>query len=281
MVIKRLQSRLLGRNPAMFRLFYGSFLFFLLVDLTTMFMGFRRLWSYDEFDPYGYLDGPMQMMMIEATLILSITPALAANAFSKEHGLGNMDKPRMSLLTPWDILSRKLFAGVISVFPVVLGAMLESVISGLEALLEPGGISFLFTFWVTLVEWTLLSLTIGLFASVTTRSTAVSMGLSYGLNFMVFVGLPLIVPYVGRPLIVDFALRNARTLGEYRTGREGREGGFGVCRNRGLSDSGFFQQRAQPLCCSFRPGQFVRHTFLVLGHNGVRNYHLGHGWAFR
>jgi len=183
MFVKELRWGLMNRGTILIRIFYITFIVYLVVGIGTVFIDPRN----PEMLPW---------LMTQIILTVVIAPALMANAFTKEYELGNIDMLRMTLLRPRDIVLGKVWAGAVSVAP----ALLAAVVSGIPAVF----ISFrtdqwqlMFTGYTTLFVCTLVSLSLGLFSSLVTKRTTASLALSYILSLLVFLGFAAAVSYAG------------------------------------------------------------------------------------
>jgi ABC-type transport system involved in multi-copper enzyme maturation permease subunit len=191
-LVKELRSGFAGRATAWARVFYGSFF---VLSVILLFILLRDAYSSAYWR--GYAQGVFEAIIIETVLIVCVVPAILAPVFSKEDQQGNTDMLRMTLLTPWQIVWGKLLSGIVAVSSVVLGAMSSTVLVFVTWLQEPKVLGVLFTGFVTLTVCVLLSLSLGVLASVFTRRTGSSIALSYGLSFIAFIGL-----YVGTCVVL-------------------------------------------------------------------------------
>jgi hypothetical protein len=197
MFVKELRWGTMGRSTVLIRVFYSSFIAFLLaaavIILTTIYGG-RSIIQYRESIVF--------LLVIQMGVTVIIGPALLANAFTKEHELGNMDILRTTLLMPEEIVSGKVLAGAVCLSPLLLAALLSSLPLAFVALFHTGALATLFTGYVTLLVCAFVSLSLGLLASILTRHTGTSIVLSYLMSIMVFGGfafLFLLLGYVFLP----------------------------------------------------------------------------------
>jgi hypothetical protein len=181
MVIKKRRDGLGGRTQRLVRWLLASFIIFILLE--ALVIAVSGDWGISMME---------KIMALEFACVLIMTPAVAAGALSMDDALGNTDPLNMTVLSPWQIVSERLLAGVIAVTPVLLAMALASLPFVYEHIHVRGVASFLLVFWVTIVECVFFALSLGLVASLLARGTIASMGLSYGLSFMAFIGVALI-----------------------------------------------------------------------------------------
>ena len=124
----------------------------------------------------------MMAILIVIGLILLIAPALFTRTFGKEDERGNLDLVRMTLLTPGQIVWGRLLSATIAVAPAILGSMVGTLFISAFELSEPHVLGVLSCGWITLVVLVLLCASLGLFSSVVTRTTGMSILLCYGLS---------------------------------------------------------------------------------------------------
>ena len=133
-------------------------------------------------------------MLIQIVMTIVIAPALMANVFTKEYELRNVDMLRMTLLRPREMILGKLFAGYVSVVPLVAAAVLSC-----APLIALGARNWMMlgVGYATLVICVNLSLGLTLTASLFTRRTAAALVLSYLLSVVVFIGLWFVAAALG------------------------------------------------------------------------------------
>jgi hypothetical protein len=182
MFVKELRWGVMNRNTVLIRIFYITFIVYLIVGIGTVFI-----------DPRS--PDMLAWLMTQIVLTVVIAPALMATSFTKEYELGNIDMLRMTLLTPRDIVLGKMWAGAASVAP----ALLAAVVTGIPAVfigLRTHQWPVMLTGYVTLFVCTLVSLSLGLFSSLVTKRTTASLALSYILSLVVFLGFSVVVGYI-------------------------------------------------------------------------------------
>lgn len=182
MFVKELRWGVMNRNTVLIRIFYITFIVYLVVGIGTVFI-----------DPRN--PEMLAWLMTQIVLTVVIAPALMATALTKEYELGNIDMLRMTLLTPRDIVLGKAGAGAASVAP----ALLAAVVSGIPAVfigLRTHQWPLMVTGYTTLFVCTLVSLSLGLFSSLVTKRTTASLALSYILSLVVFLGFSMAVAYI-------------------------------------------------------------------------------------
>jgi len=182
MFVKELRWGVMNRNTVLIRIFYVTFIVYLIVGIGTVFIEQRN-------------PDMLPWLMTQIILTVVIAPALMATSFTKEYELGNVDMLRMTLLTPRDIVLGKMWAGAVSVAP----ALLAAVVSGIPAVfigMRTQQWPVMLTGYVTLFVCTLVSLSLGLFSSLVTKRTTASLALSYILSFLIFLGLSMAVAYI-------------------------------------------------------------------------------------
>jgi len=191
MLVKELRWGAMGRSTVLIRVFYTSLIVFLIIGTFVVILPMYSAGS--QVDHTGAL---FMSLVMQIYITVIIAPALLANTLTKEYERGNVDMLRMTLLTPRDIVLGKVFAGAISLSPLLLAALLSSVPFAFVALSFPGSLALLFTGYITLMVCALVSLSLGLLASLISRRTAASIVLSYVLNIMVLGGFTLICLFI-------------------------------------------------------------------------------------
>jgi ABC-type transport system involved in multi-copper enzyme maturation permease subunit len=177
MMVRELRWGLMSRSTILIRVFYVSFLFYFLLGAMSV---FGTNWR-DE-DIYGWI-------FVQIAVTILVAPALVANSLTKEHELGNMDMLRMTLLRPRDIVLGKILAGALSVSPLLMAVVFASI----PAVLIAGAKwQLLVTGYGSLIVCTMMSLAIGLSASLISKRTTVSLVLSYMCGVTFFVALPVL-----------------------------------------------------------------------------------------
>lgn len=191
---KELRYGTVGGIPVLVGAFCACFLVFSILGISM------RWHSGSTFQPGGYNsfghEWTVWMMVFQSALILIVTPAVVSGTLCKEHELGNMDMLRMTLLSPRHIVMGKLLYALMVISPLLPAAVLSNaaiwMIAPPAGRLWPGAFDVLFTGYATLMVSTLLSLSLGLFSSLLTKRTRVSILVSYGLSLAVFIGMLLI-----------------------------------------------------------------------------------------
>ncbi|MBN2311086.1 MAG: hypothetical protein JXR94_19070 [Candidatus Hydrogenedentes bacterium] len=122
----------------------------------------------------------------EMVLLVSVAPAMLANAVTKEYELGNIDMLRMTLLSPKEIVMGKAAAGFISLAPVLAAAFIVALP---VAIWQRTHWVFLAAGHGALLVCGAVSLALGLLASMLTRRTVASLILGYSMAFTAFAGL--------------------------------------------------------------------------------------------
>lgn len=187
-LVKEIRWGLLGRATALMRFFYASLLLNLLgVPLITIVMGAN--------DNFSVACGAAASMI----LTLLIAPALLANVLIKEQEEGNLDMVRMTLLTPWEILSGKLQAGAMNVLFLIVPALLVLLMVGAS---ESAGwadwtpVAITLYAAPTLAVCAAVSLAASMYCSLRARSTGAAVTASYALSGFLLVGLALVAAFL-------------------------------------------------------------------------------------
>ena len=173
MLVREIRWGLLNRGTTLIRVFYCSFVVY-------FFSGAVASIDARSFDTMG------RWMLIQIVLTIIIAPALMANVFTKEYELRNVDMLRMTLLSPREMILGKLFAGYVSVGPLVAAAVLSCL-----PLIALGARNWMMlgVGYATLLICVSVSLSLTLTASIFTRRTAAALVLGYSLSVVVFIGL--------------------------------------------------------------------------------------------
>ena len=195
MFVKELRWGTMGRTTMLIRVFYTSFIVFL---IACTFVLFNTIYGTGGED---YNLSIFTLVMVQMCLTVTIAPALMANALTKEYEIGNMDMLRLTLLSPKEVVLGKLLAGAVCLSPLLLAAFLSGLPLLFVALFFRGAFAVLFTGYVTLLVCALVSLSLGLLASLLTRRTAASIVLSYFFSILVYGGLALLCLAVGQWLL--------------------------------------------------------------------------------
>jgi hypothetical protein len=201
MLVRELRWGLMNRGTFMARTFLASFVVWLVAAFpaaTDINLSALRGW-----------------FLFQMVGIVVLAPAFLANVLTKEYELGNIDMLRMTLLRPRDIILGKLVAGGSVVLPLFLSSVATSV-----SLLITDAYRWdlLLVGYTTSLLCLILSVCLGLFASLLTRRSSTALVLTYLLVCFVFASSVLvwdIAPFWARVLgspIVTFAMvsTNAR-----------------------------------------------------------------------
>lgn len=172
MMVREIRWGLMNRAGTLVRVFYSAFILYFFVGALAWLSG-----SYDAMRNWF-------LFQIYVTVLLA--PALMANALTKEHELGNLDMLRMTLLQPRDIILGKLFAGALALAPVVAAAVVSCIPVVLLGVDTRG---ILMIGYGALLLCALISLSIGLFASLVSKRTTTALVISYVLGVAAFGGV--------------------------------------------------------------------------------------------
>lgn len=183
MLIKELRWGFMSRTPMMIRGFCVVSILFVMVGIAIM-ESIKGSVS----ETLNH-EGTFGLMVIQLLLMLSVTPSLLAGALSKESDRGNLDMLRMTLLTSRQIVLGKFLTGITVIAPFLLAGVPSVLLVWIVAQPDRYSLSLLITGYGTIGVSVLLSLSLGLLASLLTRRTGISIVLSYGLNCMMFVGI--------------------------------------------------------------------------------------------
>lgn len=174
MRVRELRWGLLNRSTNLVRLFYCSLPLCLLIAVAA---------SYDNRE---YEQGVVMWLTVEMALLSLVAPALLANTFTKEYEMGNFDMIRLTLLSPRDVVFGKIIAGVMSLAPVILGALLTGLI-GLTWTWQQA--AYVLVGHITLLVVAFLSLGLGLVVSIFNRRTVTALVSAYFAAIMLFGGV--------------------------------------------------------------------------------------------
>jgi ABC-type transport system involved in multi-copper enzyme maturation permease subunit len=172
MLVKELRWGMLGRADTLIRLFYVSAIAYFCIGLSI--------------DAWRDAEIVQVLIILQISITLLIAPALLANTFTKEHEQGNYDMLRMTLLSPREVVMGKVQAGMVSVAPLVLAAVLSNVP---YMILVKGSMEVFFAGYVTFLVCCYLTLGISIFCSLLMERTTTSLVVSYLLNALMFVGM--------------------------------------------------------------------------------------------
>jgi len=132
-------------------------------------------------------------MAIVMALVAGIAPALVANMFTKEFELGNMDMIRCTLLSPQEIVSGKIQAGLLTLGPLVIAAAASAVP---VLCLSAESWQVLLTGCISMAVCCVFAATTSLFGSLLTRRTSMALLLSYGLVAAFLLGSVAATPFL-------------------------------------------------------------------------------------
>ena len=172
MCVRELQWGLFNRGTILVRVFYCVF----------------PICVFTAFEYAGSRSSMTIWLVAEIVLLLGIAPALLANLGTKEHELGNIDMLNMTLLSFREIVLGKAAAGVATLVPLLVAAMLPALVF---LVVLPRDWFVLAVGEATLLVCVFASLSITLFASMLARRTSTALMLGYGLSLLVFAGLPI------------------------------------------------------------------------------------------
>lgn len=172
MLARELRFGLISRGTIWIRVFYGAFFAYFMLGVAVTFerTSFEdtRVW-----------------LLAQIFVTVAVAPSLVANALTKEYELGNIDMLRMTLLQPRDIVMGKGLAGFMAVIPMVAAACCSAVPLLLWGM---SNVDVMFMGYVTLLVCALVSVSLGLTASLVARRTTPALIIGYVLNLLVFGG---------------------------------------------------------------------------------------------
>jgi len=175
-----------GRNPMLVRELRWGVANRGTLLLRTFFVGFI-IWFFTSvpaaMDPDAEAVSVWFVFQMVTTILLA--PAFLANALTKEYELGNMDMLRMTLITPRQVILGKIIAGGMVVLPFVLAAVAASLSLVIMRHYEW---QLLLTGYASLALCAVLSVALGLFASLLTTRSSTALVVSYLLAVAVFSG---------------------------------------------------------------------------------------------
>jgi ABC-type transport system involved in multi-copper enzyme maturation permease subunit len=180
MLVRELRYGLISHGTIWIRVFYSALLVYFLLGIAIT---FERT-SFEDTRTW---------LMAQIILTVAVAPALVANALTKEYELGNIDMLRMTLLKSDDIIWGKAMAGLMAVMPLVAAAFLSAVPLMLWGLRD---LHVVLMGYVTLAVCALVSLSLGLAASLVAKRTTPALIMSYALNIFVFGGLTYLAQFL-------------------------------------------------------------------------------------
>jgi len=195
LLFKELHGGFPMRAPVLVRLFCLVFACGFTLAFIIFYLPARTVIITSESGMFGDTACPLvYWLLLMQILTLLVSPALMVNAFTREYELESMDMLRMTLLTPWAIVSGKLFAAAIMVSPVLLGALFCAVpvLIYHEAALEQWDL--LVTGYVTLSVSVFVVFAVTLVTALITRRTTKALIMSYLFNGLVFIAPLLTIP---------------------------------------------------------------------------------------
>ena len=172
MMVREMRWGLMNKSGTSVRVFYCAFILY-------FFVGAMAWMSRSN-------DAMRDWILFQIYVTVLLAPALMSNALTKEMELGNLDMLRMTLLRPRDIILGKLAAGAMALFPV-LAAALISCIPVMIMGVRPGRVMAMG--YGTLFVCALISLSIGLLASLMAKRTTTALVISYVLGVAAFGGV--------------------------------------------------------------------------------------------
>lgn len=173
MLVREVRWGLMNRGTMLVRLFYVSLGVYFFGAATMLTLRARGT----DIRPW---------IVAQIVMTLCVSPALLANAFTKERELSNFDMLRMTLLRGRDIVYGKLFSGAVTLAPVVVAAILS--IIPLYAMAGLRDIDAVVTGYVTLVVCACLALSLSLLGSLVAARTSAAIAFSYGFVAVAFIG---------------------------------------------------------------------------------------------
>lgn len=202
MLVKELRWGFLGRMDVLLRMCYGGFIILLLLAAGVLFASIMN----------SEVFAAIAATTAVFSLVLLITPALLANALTKEREQGNLDMLRMTTLRPGQVLSGKIAAAIVSFAPLLLVTVVVLLLISVFSLLIwnsiDGSLAALRGILTFLMAAT-LSIVLSLLASLYARSSSTAIVLSYAFTLVFFFGfsmLAYLIITVWRP--VDASLTN-------------------------------------------------------------------------
>lgn len=173
MLVREIRWGIMNRGTMLVRLFYVSLGVYFFGAATMLTLRARG----NDIRPW---------IVAQVILTLCIAPALLANAFTKERELSNFDMLRMTLLRGRDIVYGKLFAGAVTLAPVVIAAILS--ILPLYIMADLQDVDAVVTGYITLIACAILALSLSLLGSLVATRTSAAIAFSYGFVAMAFIG---------------------------------------------------------------------------------------------
>ena len=189
MLVRELRYGLISRGTIWVRVFYGAFFAYFMLGVAVT---FERT-SFEDTRTW---------LLAQILVTVAVAPSLVANALTKEYELGNIDMLRMTLLAPRDIVMGKGLSGLMAVMPMVGAACcsaLPLILWGMS------NVDVMAMGYVTLLVCAMVSVSLGLAASLVARRTTPALIISYVLNALVFGG----VSY-----LAQFAIHGTLLLGK-------------------------------------------------------------------
>lgn len=181
MLVKEIRWGFMTRTTIAIRIFYISAIVYGILALVMAWPGLMgNYWSAPQ--------NAMRAIMAQIVLTLALCPALMANTFTKERELGNLDMLRMTLLTPRQIVLGKCVAGALSVAPLLIAATLSAAPLIVMLNNDNNAAVVVLTGYPTLLVCVWVSICMGVYCSLQTRSTTTALILNYVLNVLVFAG---------------------------------------------------------------------------------------------
>lgn len=167
MTVKELRWGLMQRGGLLIRVFYIALAIYLLVGAGVL-TDFASASAQSEVAAVWHT--------IQLVIILAAGPAFVANTVTKEFEMGNADALNMTLLEPKEVIGGKLRAGVVSLAPLPLAAIVaNTIIYGFVG----GAYVPWFVSTVAVTAAAAMSLGIGMLASTSAKRTTVSLLAAY------------------------------------------------------------------------------------------------------
>ena len=206
MMVREIRWGLMNRGTTLVRVFYVAFLIYFLVGAASSVDGRTH-------------ESMRNWFMVQIMLTIATAPGLIANSLTKEYELGNLDMLRMTLLSPREIILGKYTAGFASLSPILFAALFSAIPVMILGMTD---LEVMFVGYTTLLVCSILSISIGLFASLVTKQTTVSIMVSYMICFVMYFGLTLVLdrmvsgdlPIYFSPALVLLAILDPRFMDE-------------------------------------------------------------------
>ena len=179
MMVRELRWGLLNRGTTLVRVFYVAFLIYFLAGAIASIDGRSH-------------ESMKNWFGIQIVLTVLAAPGLIANSLTKEYELGNLDILRMTLLKPREIILGKYTAGLGALSPMLLAAVFSIIPIIFLGMFNYGAA---LVGYGTLLVCSLLSISIGLFSSLVTKQTTISIMISYMISIVLYLGIALVLAW--------------------------------------------------------------------------------------